>query len=104
MNDITLRSGKELPQQQSVPIEEATRRCGFGIVKMDEEDALLRNYKYEQSKDIRSKILDILSTLREEVQKFKCGDSAPDYGALVIGIFGLLNPLSKPIFLDIFEH
>ncbi|RDX99153.1 hypothetical protein CR513_17833, partial [Mucuna pruriens] len=30
--------------------------------------------------------------------------SGPDYGSLVGGLFGLLNPLSKPIFLEIFEH
>ncbi|RDY11259.1 hypothetical protein CR513_04107, partial [Mucuna pruriens] len=47
-------------------IEEAIRRCGIRIVKMDKEEASRSNYKLGRSKDFGWKILHISSTLRED--------------------------------------
>ncbi|RDX89800.1 hypothetical protein CR513_28429, partial [Mucuna pruriens] len=47
-----------------VPVEEATRGYGIGIVKMDE--APLSNYKYKRRKYFGCKVFHIFSTLRED--------------------------------------
>ncbi|RDX96862.1 hypothetical protein CR513_20432, partial [Mucuna pruriens] len=140
MSDITLRRGKELPQQQS--IKGCSSATSIAIVQSLHALVIATNkLQVEQKEELLSYLelqtskLDNLNSpgkLRQRsttsllqfnpVQPFLVSNMnvkllplhhsnwafpckfSPDYGALVGGIFGLLNLLSKLIFLDTFEH
>ncbi|RDX79425.1 hypothetical protein CR513_40151, partial [Mucuna pruriens] len=64
-----------------VLVEEATRRCSIGIVKMDKEEAPLSNYKSKQSKEF---LFDFARSAK--VQNYK--------GTLAIHLLNMAKPSS----------